>query len=233
MKIHRFYIEQQNLPKEGSTSIPSAELSHQMNKVLRLRTGETVILFNGNGNEYVSTIVSYEGKEGVTVHVNEVRNNTATFNKQVSLFFSLIKKDNVEWIIQKGTELGVSHFIPVISARSEKKDINIERATKILIEAAEQCGRGDIPTLHPVMKLEDIFDAFDMPLIAFEKGNKAFTREEYADETSIGFLIGPEGGWTDEELKLFANKKAAFRSLGNTILRAETAAIAASALLLS
>lgn len=219
------------MPKEGEVTILSDKLTYQMHKVLRLRAGESVILFNGDGNEYLSQIVAYGKKGEVRVHITNVSMNTVSLSKELYLFFSLIKKDNIEWILQKGTELGVSHFIPVISARSEKKDINTERAEKILVEATEQCGRKIEPRLHPIMKLESGFD-FNIPMIVFERGNEPLNKEDFANETSVGLVIGPEGGWTEEELELFSQKKAAFRSLGATTLRAETAAIAASATLL-
>jgi len=232
MKLHRFYIKGHDLPEEGEVTILSEKLTYQMHKVLRLRMGESVILFNGDGNEYLSRIVAYGKKGEVRVHIENVSPNDTSFSKELYLFFSLIKKDNMEWILQKGTELGVSHFIPIISTRSEKKDINVERAEKILIEATEQCGRKIEPRLHPVMKLESGFD-FNIPMIVFEPGTEPLNKETFSGETAIGLLIGPEGGWTEEELTLFENKKAAFRSLGTTTLRAETAAITASALLLS
>jgi 16S rRNA (uracil1498-N3)-methyltransferase len=240
MKIHRFYIghvdgadlHTDSLEKSKEVSILSKELAHQMEKVLRLRIGEMTLLFNGDGHEYLSRIVSFSKKGEITVHVESVTRNNISSSKELFLFFSLIKKDNIDWILQKGTELGITHFIPIISSRSEKKDINTERATKILIEASEQCGRGTIPQLHSVMKLEETFNTFDFPFIAFERGNEALSKEDFVNETSLGLLIGPEGGWTPEELEMFRNKKATFRSLGETVLRAETAAIAASSLLL-
>lgn len=190
------------------------------------------MFFNGDGNEYLSRIVSYPHKSEVVVHVEKATKSNVSFAKEIYLFFSIIKKDNVEWILQKGTEIGVTHFIPILAARSEKKDINMERAEKIVIEASEQCGRNIPPVVHPVMKLENVFNEFDIPFIVLEKSDTQLSKEEFNNETSIGLLIGPEGGWTPEELELFANKKATVRSLGSTVLRAETAAITSSALLL-
>lgn len=227
MKLHRFYIPQKVV--EGHLQpVVFPELVHQMNKVLRLHIGEKVIFFNGDGNEYVSSIVSYEGKETVVLKVEETVPNTVSFNKELYLFFSLIKKDNTDWILEKGTEVGVSHFIPIVSSRSEKKDINIERAQKIVTEATEQCGRNIPPTIHPVTRLEDVFEKFDMPFIVLEKGAPELGKESMKYE-QIGLLVGPEGGWTKEELELFKNKKVIFCSLGPTVLRAETAAIIGSA----
>lgn len=214
-----------------SFALRSSELFSQMNKVLRLRIGEKVILFNGDGNEYVSSIVSYNKNE-VVFAGEEINMNDVSFKKDIFMFLSLVKKDNVEWIIQKGTELGVSHFIPLVSTRTEKKDMNRERINKIIIEATEQSGRNMPPVLEEVTQLKDIFKKYKMPFIAFQQGKQGISQEELGDETRIGILIGPEGGWTEEELSFFEGQGALMRSLGPTTLRAETAAIAAAALLL-
>ena len=231
MKLHRFYVEQ-NLPKEGIFSIHHQGLFSQIKKVLRLLPNEKVGLFNGNSQEYISKIVSSGNKNEIVFQIEEIQKNDVSLNKEVSLFFSILKKDNVEWIIQKGTELGVSNFIPIISARSEKKNINIDRINKITIEATEQSGRPVPPTIKEITKLESIFDSFHEPIIVFEKGSEPFKKEDFENAIKVGILIGPEGGWTKEEISLFKNRKATFRSLGSTTLRGETAAIVASALFL-
>lgn len=232
MKLHRFFTDKdQSLDREEVT-ISSPEIFNQMRKVLRLQTGEKVILLNGDGSDYVSTIVSYQGKSDITFHIEEAIKNETSPNQQVHLFFSIIKKDNVEWILQKGTELGISHFTPILSTRTEKKDLNKERAEKIILEATEQSGRGFPPTLHEVTRLEKVFDEFDAPLVVFQQGKQRFSQDELKNETRIGILIGPEGGWTPEEMEMFEKKKAIFRSLNSATLRAETAAIAAASLLL-
>jgi len=207
-----------------------------MYRVLRLKVEETVILFNGDGLEYVSTIVSYPKKNVVEFSISKAKPNTLALKRELTVIFSLIKKDNIELILQKGTELGVTHFIPVLSARSEKKGINLERAEKIIIEATEQCGRNIPPTIQDVIKLEQVFQEFNdisSNIIVFEKGKVPLKLIEMNETNKVCMLIGPEGGWTPEELEYFATKKAIFRSLGSSVLRAETAAIVASAFLLS
>lgn len=238
MKLHRFYIPKETeieprTPVLGEVILVHfPELVHQVKNVLKLRTSEKLIFFNGDGFEYLSSIVSFEGKESMKLNIEEKSKSSVSLKKEVFLFFSIIKKDNVEWILEKGTELGVSHFIPVVSSRSEKKDINMERAGKIVTEASEQCGRNTIPTIHKVIKVEDVFNEFNMSFIVFEKGAVSFTEKNVKD-SSIGLLIGPEGGWTKEEIEMFKNKNMEFRSLGTTTLRAETAAVVGSALILN
>jgi len=238
MKLHRFYIPQK-IKTEPSTPVIGEvilvhfpELVHQVKNVLRLRTSEKLIFFNGDGFEYLSSIVSFVGKDSMKLNIEEISKNDVSLPKELFLFFSIIKRDNVEWVLEKGTEIGVSHFIPIVSSRSEKKDINIERAGKIVIEASEQCGRNTIPTIHKVMKIEDVFNDFDMSFIVLEKGHVSFT-EKIIKDSPIGLFIGPEGGWTKEEIEMFKNKNVEFRSLGSTILRAETAAVVGSAFVLN
>ena len=176
----------------------------------------------------------------VELAISEAIPNQTIPKRELTVFFSLIKKDNIELILQKGTELGVTHFVPVLSARSEKKGINLERAQKILIEATEQCGRGVPPTIQNIVKLEEIFDETKVStlsdrvseVIVFEKGKEPLTSSSDNEKNKVGIVIGPEGGWTPEEIAFFETKKATFRSLGNATLRAETAAIVASAFLL-
>lgn len=238
MKLHRFYIPEDKAIEKGELAvgilfaIHFPELSHQMKNVLRLRLGEKIIFFNGNGNEYLGTIVSFDGRTEIKLHIETITKNDVSFKKELFLFFSLIKRDNIDLILQKGTEVGVSHFIPIVSSRSEKKDINKDRSEKILIEATEQCGRNMPPKIHEVMKLEDVFNRFDLSFIVLEKGSVSFTEKNIKD-TRIGLFIGPEGGWTEGEMELFRNKKTSFLSLGPTVLRAETAAVVGSSKILN
>jgi len=237
MKLHRFYIPEGKMEAvvgltAGSTlTLIFPELAHQMKHVLRLQEGEKVIFFNGDGNEYHCSLVSFDGRNSLSAKIERVILNTVSLPKEIFLFFSIIKKDNVNLILEKGTEIGVSHFIPIIAARSEKKDVNMERSTKIIIEAAEQCGRNKLPALYPVMKLENVFKEFEMSFIVLERGGVSFSSKPLKD-IRIGLLIGPEGGWTEEEMEMLKEKGVAFRSLGSTTLRAETATIVGSAAIL-
>lgn len=232
MKLHRFYVSE-GLPPKGvllekkQVTLTLPPFIHQIRNVLRLRPGEKIILFDGKDLEYLSNIVSYEGKGGVTLNIEEITRNNVVFKKEVYLFFSMVKKDNMEWILEKGTEVGVSHFIPVISARSEKKSINVERSQKIIIEAAEQSGRNKLPIIHPATRLEDVFYNFKLSFIVLEKNFPVLYGNDIKD-ISIGLLTGPEGGWTPKEIEMFKKEKVTLRSLGPTVLRAETAAIIAS-----
>ncbi|MFM2357586.1 MAG: hypothetical protein RJA61_323, partial [Candidatus Parcubacteria bacterium] len=136
-------------------------------------------------------------------------------------------------ILEKCTELGVTHFVPIISERSEKKNLNYERAQKIIKEASEQSGRGTLPELGETCVLQDVFEKYPMDFIAFDfSGTKLENNKFQITNSKIGILIGPEGGWTERELQVFKDKHIPLFTLGNQVLRAETAAVAVSSLLL-
>jgi 16S rRNA (uracil1498-N3)-methyltransferase len=219
MRIHRFYIENQIENKD--VGISDERLVHQWRHVFRYNVGSEVVLFNGSGFEYecvISFISNREAKLEVVSKKPSIIPNT-----NVTLYQSLIKKDNFEWIAEKATELGVAKIVPMISERSEKKNINEERLKKILIEAGEQCGRGDVPELGEIIDLEDAIQ-FAENIIIFDKSGDPV---ENTFEVAASIFIGPEGGWSEKEINMFKERGAHICSLGPLTLRAETAAIVA------
>ena len=163
--------------------------------------------------------------------------------QEVWLYASIVKKDNFEWIAEKATELGVSHIVPVMSERSEKKSLNLERLEKIVIEASEQSGRGDVPMIHPIVSLGEAIDqakisftsgpheVLEQPreVIAFHTEGEFFQRSGFGGVKSVAVFIGPEGGWSEREVELFHIENIPVKCLGKQVLRAETAAVAALA----
>lgn len=223
--MHRFYVAPE-IELSDNLEIIDKDLLWQWNKVLRFKPGNQLILFNGKFTDYYFRISQIASKKAQLILVN--KENIAKNHNQKYLFWSLLKRDNNELIIQKATELGVNHFVPIISDRTIKKDFNYERAKKIVIEASEQCGRGDIPILHSVTKLSDAIGIYKDSM-ALYVGNMDYKIKNLKQESDSGFFVGPEGGWTDSELDLFSRNKVSGINLGNNILRAETAAIIASA----
>ena len=232
MRLHRFYVTQ---PLGEEVVIDNVSLIKQWAKVFRYKKGDFVILFNGEALD-------------VTFSINVISNKICTFTrngsvisyipkKKIVLYLCIIKKDNFDLVVQKVTELGVSLIVPVISERSEKKDINFDRLLRIITEASEQCGRGDIPTLAPVISLVSAVEdglSNDASFVLQMDGEDIFTttiQKEIATRNSFSFFVGPEGGWTDTEMKLFKEKGIIGVSLGKTTLRAETAAIVGTAFL--
>lgn len=207
-------------------------LLNQWRNVLRMEAGERVALFDGSGDEALCELTAISKKEAI-VRILEHRKGLVPA-RNVTLFMSLIKRDHFELVLEKATELGVSRIVPVEAARSEKKGINRERCEKILREAAEQSGRATIPALDELASLQDVFKTCQTPLVAFDPRGEKNAREYFNanKDGMVGILIGPEGGFTEDELALFSARNIFVVTTGPTILRAETAAIAALVLTL-
>ncbi len=223
MRTHRFF-SQEKLGGTTSTLITCGPLVNQLKNVFRLTKGDEIILFDNSGYDFRAVIGDYE-KDSVSLTIIEKNENTVLPTRETYLFASLVKKDTFEWIAQKATELGVSHIIPIVSSRSEKKDLNIERIQKIIIEAAEQSGRGTLPILYEITELDSALTNYaHVKSIAWHTQAVKFVSQDL--EGAIGAYIGPEGGWSQEELELFKKHGVHTRSLGPQVLRSETAVIA-------
>lgn len=230
MRLHNFFIEEK-IGDRSRVEISDSDLVHQWRNVFRLNTGAVVVLLDNSGFEYTAqfTTLTYLKAEFVIL---EKRKNKFVPKKEIFLFQSLIKPDKFEWILEKGTELGVSHFRPVLTHRTVAKKLNLVRARKIVRESAEQSGRGILPSLYEPMKFEELVSTYQFPYIAFDPTGKSWTHKDFETTNALGVLIGPEGGWSEQELVLLKAKNIPLISLGSQILRAETAAIAVSSLLL-
>ena len=229
MRLHRFYIKEQ-IEKGRDVRINDPELLHQWIKVFRLKVSDRVILFNGSGMEYEGYFKILAKNEAVLIFDKETIIENLPKVK-LHIFQSIIKKDNFELIAQKCTEIGVSAFHPIISERSEKKDLNIERINKIVTEASEQSGRGSVPEVFSPASLEDSIKNFSGNLFVLDFDGKSFSSIKQ-DGDKIGLLLGPEGGWSEKERIFLKERGIKSISLGNQVLRAETASIVASALIL-
>ncbi len=231
MRLHRFYISQK-VGGQTEISLPEADLAHQLGNVFRLKAGDQVIIFDGTGFEYVSQIVTVS-RESVTLSILEAVNKLSEeYVPKISLYLALIKKGNFELAVEKCTEIGVTEIHPVVSERSEKKDINFERLGKIVKEASEQCGRVTLPEVFHVTDLEIAVSQ------AVKDGRECFVFHTGLNlkieqvtgvikNKQVAVFVGPEGGWTDKEVELFKKYNCVFHTLGVNTLRAETAAIVA------
>jgi 16S rRNA (uracil1498-N3)-methyltransferase len=228
MRLHRFFVSEEVGKKEFLT-LSDREVIHQWKKVFRFSAGDQVILLDNTGFEYVSQIELLT-KEEARVRILEQREVKKNLKAELTLFVSIIKKDKMEWVFEKGTELGVSRFVPIVSERTEKKEIHLERAEKIIKEAAEQSGKTALPLLHETRTLAEALEEFSMPCYAFHTNGSKFSEEQIKER--IGIFIGPEGGWSEKELAMFEAKKVPIVSMGEEVLRAETAALAAATLVL-
>ena len=242
MRLHNFFIEQK-IGDQKQITLDDSDLLNQWRQVLRFNTGASVVLLDNSGFEYLAQFLELTYR-GATLAILEKRKNKFLPKKEIFLFQSLIKTDKFEWILEKGTELGVSHFRPVLTHRTVAKKLNLPRALKIIKESAEQSGRGLLPSLYEPMKLEELLSTYQFPYVAFDPTGKAWTHKparpddagrsggDFETTNALGVLIGPEGGWSEQELKLLRDKNIPIISLGTQILRAETTAIAVASLLL-
>lgn len=231
MRLHRFYITDQVEGK--SITITNRDLIHQWRKVFRYNVGSQVIVFNGEGNDIRATIMTMKPSEA-ELSVLEIK-EVAPPAKNIWLCLSLIKKDNFELVVQKAVELGVNHIVPIFGERSEKKKLNLERLEKIVLEATEQSGRGELLKVHPLMTPSEIFESGILPQekIFFHPGYP-YIQEYLSSQTgqySVACFVGPEGGFSEKEIELFKQYNMSGFSLGPRILRAETAALTGAVLL--
>jgi len=230
MKIHNFFISDQ-IGDQSRFEVDDSDLINQWRHVLRFNTGSTVVLFDNSGFEYLVQFAELTYLKAVFI-ILEKRKNKFEPKKEIFLFQSLIKTDRFEWILEKGTELGVAHFVPVLAKQSVAKKINMIRSRKILKEASEQSGRGVLPTISETVSLENALDSVSTPALVFDPSGLSFHNSSFIIHNSISVFIGPEGGWTEPELEMMRAKNIPIFSLGTQILRAETAAIAISSLML-
>ena len=216
MKIHRFIGDFDLSKKELEIA---GEEAQQMIKVLKLKAGEKIDLSDGKGTSAIAHITEIAGKK-LKAEIEQVETAKEP-NKQISLYCAVLKKENFELVVQKATECGVSKIIPIITSRTIKTGLNTERLRKIAKEASEQSGRNTIPEINEIENFEPkkhqkennyIFDISGEKINNFEKEN-------------INIWIGPEGGWTDEEIRVCQAHNFKIASLGTLTLRGETAAI--------
>lgn len=232
MRLHRFFIEE-SVGDNKNIVITNEQLIHQWKKVFRYKPGDSVIVFDNSGYEFTASIEYIEPSEA-KLSVTHSEQKSLTTQREVYLFMSLTKKDTFEWVLEKGTEIGIDRVIPILSERSEKKDLNFERAKKILTEASEQSGRTILPRIYEIASLEDGMNHYDIPKVAFDPTGDSFeiAQKSLPQSGPLAVFIGPEGGWSATELEVFRTNKIPVYSLGTQVLRAETAAIAILSLLI-
>ncbi len=250
MKLQRFFVHKslnEPIGDRREVHLHDEALVHQLKRVFRLHAGDSVILLDNTGWQYTAEIVSLEKTEGV-FHVLERHEapsvQTSVGLPKVILFQSLPKKDKFEYVLEKGTEIGVGGFVPVLSGHSEKLAFNEERCQRILVEASEQSERATVPTLAPICPIDELFAKYgaDIEFVAFHLTGKQWSvelrgeifgqAEKAGKRGGVGILVGPEGGWTDRELGLFREKGVQIVTIGSQVLRTETAAIVAAALVM-
>lgn len=230
MKIHHFISKDFDLEKP-KIIIDDFAIVRQIRDVLRLQPGEEIILGNGMGTQAHALIVEMK-KKTLEAEIIKKEINQTDLNINIKLYCSILKRDNFEWVVQKATEIGVGEIIPVVTKRTIKTNLNLDRLEKITNEAAEQSGRGILPTIKKPMDFDKAIEEAKQNKVNvfFDAGGEDFEKlkVKIAKKESIGLFIGPEGGWEEDEVGLIKKKKIKIASLGRLTFRAETAAIIAT-----
>ena len=196
---------------------------------MRRRDGDEIRLFNTRQGEHLA-MITHEGKKDLRVTLQSVLHEQPPAAPALRFYFAPIKSSRMDWMIEKAVELGATDFHPVLTQNTEVRKLKTDRIEKQLIEAAEQCERFVIPQLHDLCDFKDAVnahpetDTFYACLERFDA--KTFSDMEASDfQKPLSFLIGPVGGFTDDEKNYLANKDYIQPvSFGDTVLRCETAA---------
>ncbi len=234
---HRFYIEQP-LSVGLRLSIPE-EQSRQIGHVLRLRTGDAISLFNGDGNDYVASIIEIS-RSTVTVEIDRCARGAELPGPPLHLALAMIKPDRFEWAMQKVTELGVARIIPmstefcVISLGVDREERRRQRWARIVTEASEQSGRCTVPEVTTVTPFENVIAAAtnaQVVLLWEGESTAPLTAMAFDRQRPLVLMVGPEGGFSPAEIEIARGAGVKTVSLGRLILRSETAAVAAVAMM--
>ena len=231
--MHRFFVDPSAFV--GDRTILPAALAHQLQHVLRLHVGERVLLLDNAGWEYQAELTALE-KRGAQARILVRQPVAGEPRTHVTLYQAVLKGPRFEWVLQKGTELGIAAFVPVITARCvaipRDAGAKVARWQAIIREAAEQAGRGRIPLVGTPVTFAGACAQVDTEnaLIAWEEERGTSLRDvldrEGKEKASWSLFIGPEGGFTPEEIALAQGFHIRPVRLGPRILRAETAGMA-------
>lgn len=241
--MHRFFIPPTWIGGEQATL--EGPVARQIAVVLRLAPGQGIILLDNSGREYKARLLEV-APHRVVAHIEGVDWGKGEPGVHLTLYQALLKGEKFPWVLQKGTEIGVSAFVPLLTQRSvprwhaQQEKERLARWRRILQEAAEQAGRPRLPeVVAPLPFRQACSQARGLALLPWE--GEAYRdlhqalqegQKRIGEPPTIALFIGPEGGWTEDEVAYARDRGILPITLGRRILRAETAAIVASALVL-
>lgn len=233
MRIPRIYTADDQLQVGTMVSL-DREASNHLSRVLRLRVGNEVVLFNGDGHDYQGKIEAIERNQ-VQVHLLQAQEINVESPLHIHLYQGVTRGDKMDLTLQKGVELGIKEFTPIITERcgvklDEKRWAKkVQHWEKVIISACEQCGRNQIPKLNPVTPLsEAISNRSGQDFFLHPDAETQFKRYGAVNfEQSISLWVGPEGGFSEPEVEEVKRSDITPLSLGPRVLRTETAALAA------
>lgn len=235
--MQHFFLEP-NAFQENLVIIKNPRVLHQMNHVLRMKRGDKFIALNNTGFEFHVQFEKID-KNYAEAKILEKRENMAEPKLFLTIYQALPKKlELFELVLQKGTEIGVSAFVALITERTERKNIpKRERFLKILQEAAEQCERGKIPKLLEPTPFEKAVEEkfYGARILLHSRGEYPLLSSKIADikkANVCSIFIGPEGGFTEKEIQQAKENNFFIASLGPRVLRTETAGIVGAGVVL-
>ncbi len=219
---------------DNEIELDPAASSHLL-KVLRLKIGDQLVLFNGNGGEYLSEISNATKKIACITPVKYMQNSTSS-SLDITLCQALAKGERVDFAVQKGTELGINNLQLLYAERcqfglkGERADKKILHWQKIAISACEQSGRDKLPTIIKPIKLQELFDQVEAGALVIIMDTSPDAPNvlpvKFDNTNKIYILVGPEGGFSPQEVELAISKGALGINLGSRVLRTETAGLA-------
>ena len=216
---------------ENTTSLLSKEHTHYVTNVMRLKRGSNLNFFNKDG-EWLSEIVFFDKDRVEVKFLNKLKKPTNSSN--IELAICLVKKSPMETILQKATELGVNKITPIVSERTEVKELNFERANKIVIEATEQSNQMAPPEILKTIKLKDFLQNLDPNtklLFADVNSKNNLKIENLKDFKDLCILVGPEGDFSPSERESILSISDVIPfTISKNVLRSDTAVISAISL---
>jgi 16S rRNA (uracil1498-N3)-methyltransferase len=242
---HRFFVSPADFAQQPV--VLTGEQAHQVRRVLRLRLGETVTLLDGRGAAGEAQLIALD-ERSAGFQVTHRWRMPREPGVHITLYQAALKGERFGWALQKGTEVGISRFVPVVCERNVVDDLDAvedkrDRWQRIIQEAAEQSGRSYLPELSPAQFFNQAVQASEreeistVRLIPWEGEREARLRDvlvtcNLTEQTRIQLFVGPEGGYSEGEIALARHHGIQPISLGPRILRAETAGVVAAAAIL-
>jgi 16S rRNA (uracil1498-N3)-methyltransferase len=241
MTRRRFYAPPERFSADGTSVRLGTEETRHLRNVLRLKAGDEIYLFDGLGREFSGEVQTIARDSTEVSLIKEVDAAQPESGLNLTLAVALLKGEKFDLVIQKATELGVARVIPLITARADVRIKSADDAARkttrwqrIALEATKQCGRARLMTIElPVTFADQVKTGGDASLMFAERDGIPFAETLSAGLPTAGVtaLVGPEGGWTDEEIAQARDSGWKIVTLGGRILRAETAAIVVATLI--
>lgn len=233
--MQRFYIPLPDIKKD-TIKIHEPRVVFQTNRVLRMHTGSRFNVFNEKGEEFLVEILEINRRKLTGNIIEKIKQNTEP-KIGIHLYQAIPKKTALfELVVQKATEIGVSHIYPLVTKRTEKNSLSkFDRLLTIAMEAAEQSGRTKVPIIHPPVAFDQVITKTKNAYLAYEHEEKK-TLGDYLSEIkknrNAHLFIGPEGGFDQQEIDLALSNGVKMFTFGPRILRTETAALSALSIIL-